>query len=69
VGDVYLGGPIKLLNRIQHTTFSKYRLDPKETRVLFKARKWQTIAAFQTRNPIHRATSTSRSARSRSPTA
>jgi sulfate adenylyltransferase len=55
VGDVYLGGPIKLLNRIQHTTFSKYRLDPKETRVLFKARKWQTIAAFQTRNPIHRA--------------
>jgi sulfate adenylyltransferase len=55
VGDYYLGGPIRLLNRIQHTTFAKYRLDPKETRVLFKARKWQTIAAFQTRNPIHRA--------------
>jgi sulfate adenylyltransferase len=55
VGDMYLGGPIKLLNRIQHTTFSRYRLDPKETRVLFKTRNWQTIAAFQTRNPIHRA--------------
>jgi sulfate adenylyltransferase len=55
VGDVYLGGPITLLSRPRHTAFQSYRLDPKETRVLFKLKGWRTVAAFQTRNPIHRA--------------
>jgi len=55
IGDVYLGGPIHLVHRPRHTTFTNYRLDPKETRVLFKTKGWDTVAAFQTRNPIHRA--------------
>jgi len=55
IGDVYLGGKITLLHRPKHTKFLNYRLDPKETRVLFKAKGWERIAAFQTRNPIHRA--------------
>ncbi|RJP17693.1 MAG: sulfate adenylyltransferase [Candidatus Abyssobacteria bacterium SURF_5] len=55
VGDVYLGGRISLLHRPNHVLFPKYRLDPKETRVLFKAKGWRQVAAFQTRNPIHRA--------------
>lgn len=55
IGDVYLGGKISLLHRPKHTKFLNYRLDPKETRVLFKAKGWEKIAAFQTRNPIHRA--------------
>jgi len=55
VGDVYLGGPIHLLQRPKHRLFENYRLDPKETRVLFKAKGWATVVAFQTRNPIHRA--------------
>jgi sulfate adenylyltransferase len=55
IGDVYLGGPIWLLRRPKHKLFDNYRLDPKETRVLFKEKGWSTIVAFQTRNPIHRA--------------
>jgi sulfate adenylyltransferase len=55
IGDVYLGGKISLLHRPKHLLFNNYRLDPKETRVLFKSKGWQQIAAFQTRNPIHRA--------------
>jgi sulfate adenylyltransferase len=55
VGDMYLGGKISLLHRSNHAQFPNYRLDPKETRVLFKAKGWRQVAAFQTRNPIHRA--------------
>ena len=55
IGNIYLGGRISLLHRPKYTNFLNYRLDPKETRVLFKAKGWERIAAFQTRNPIHRA--------------
>ncbi len=55
IGDTYLGGRISAIHRPRHTSFLDYRLDPKETRVLFKAKGWNTIVAFQTRNPIHRA--------------
>jgi len=55
VGGVYLGGGVSVINRPQHRDFHDFRLDPKETRVLFKVRGWNTVAAFQTRNPIHRA--------------
>ncbi len=55
IGDTYLGGRISAVNRPKHTTFLNYRLDPKETRVLFKAKGWNSVVAFQTRNPIHRA--------------
>jgi sulfate adenylyltransferase len=51
----YIGGSIHLIRRPEHTEFLRYRLDPKETRVLFAERGWKRIAAFQTRNPIHRA--------------
>jgi sulfate adenylyltransferase len=55
IGDIYLGGKISLIHRPKYTKFVRYRLDPKETRVLFKTKGWYQIAAFQTRNPIHRA--------------
>jgi sulfate adenylyltransferase len=52
--DVYLAGPITLLNR-PLKQFNKFQYDPKSLRSLFKKRGWNRIAAFQTRNPIHRA--------------
>jgi len=55
IGEVYLGGALRVIRKPVHEEFIRYRLEPKETRVLFKERGWETIAAFQTRNPIHRA--------------
>ena len=55
IGDVYLGGKISFLHRPRSQMLEDYRLDPKETRVLFKTKGWHQVVAFQTRNPIHRA--------------
>ena len=55
VGDYCLAGPIHLLERRQDKRYENYRLDPKETRYLFGQHGWETIVAFQTRNPVHRA--------------
>lgn len=54
-GDVYLAGPIYLLNRPDHEEFKEFYLDPTETRKLFDDQGWETIVGFQTRNPVHRA--------------
>ena len=54
-GEVYLGGPIAMVNSINHHDFLEFRLTPQMTRQIFMELEWQTIAAFQTRNPIHRA--------------
>ncbi|ABM81321.1 sulfate adenylyltransferase [Hyperthermus butylicus] len=50
--ELLIGGPIDLIEDPPEP-FERYRLWPKETRVLFKARGWKTIAAFQTRNVPH----------------
>ena len=50
--ELLIGGPIDLLNDI-YEPFEKYRLWPIETRVLFEAKRWRTIAGFQTRNVPH----------------
>ncbi|MDV3350008.1 sulfate adenylyltransferase [Leptolyngbyaceae cyanobacterium CCMR0082] len=54
-GPVYLGGPISLVNDIPYDNFLEYRLSPVQTRLEFANREWNTVVAFQTRNPIHRA--------------
>jgi sulfate adenylyltransferase len=54
-GDWLLAGPIHLLNRPSNLAWNHYRLDPSETRVLFRKRGWRRVVAFQTRNPVHRA--------------
>lgn len=54
-GDVLLGGKISLLKRLKYDDFNDYRKTPKETRDMIVRKGWNTVVAFQTRNPIHRA--------------
>lgn len=54
-GNNLLGGKITVLKVKMNEYLSKYYKTPAETRELFKQRKFKTVVAFQTRNPIHRA--------------
>lgn len=54
-GDIYLAGPIRLLNRPSHGEFIDYYKDPQETREMFSRLGWEKVVGFQTRNPVHRA--------------
>jgi sulfate adenylyltransferase len=53
-GDTCLGGPVDVIQANHEPEFPEYRLPPAKTREAFAARNWSTVAAFQTRNPIHR---------------
>jgi sulfate adenylyltransferase len=53
-GDTCLGGQIDVITPNHEPEFADYRLPPAKTREAFAAKGWSTIAAFQTRNPIHR---------------
>ena len=50
--DYLVGGEVFLIGNFPEP-YERYRLWPKETRVLFRERGWRTIAAFQTRNVPH----------------
>ncbi len=54
-GDTCLAGPIDVVTPRHDPMFLEHRLTPAQTRAAFEERGWHTIAAFQTRNPIHRA--------------
>jgi sulfate adenylyltransferase len=52
MGDVLLAGKVDLIEE-SPTPFYKYKLSPKETRILFKEKGWKTVVGFQTRNTPH----------------
>jgi len=54
-GDVCLAGKIDVVTPRHDPLFVDHRLTPAQTRAEFEKRGWKTVAAFQTRNPIHRA--------------
>ena len=54
-GAVNLGGPVRTLSEGHFPeTYSGLYHRPAETRALFLERGWSKVAAFQTRNPMHR---------------
>ncbi|MBM3295409.1 MAG: sulfate adenylyltransferase [Candidatus Aminicenantes bacterium] len=50
--DVLLAGPLDLIAATP-TPFDRWKLSPRETRVLFQAKGWRTVVGFQTRNTPH----------------
>jgi len=53
-GSFCLGGDIDVIKTTYEPEFESYRLPPEKTREAFAEKGWSTVAAFQTRNPIHR---------------
>ena len=54
-GEVNLGGPVRVLSEGSYPTeYPGLYLRPGETRALFAQYGWSKVAAFQTRNPMHR---------------
>ena len=53
--EILLGGPIKVFSEGPYPELYGYHYGrPEDTRIIFSEKGWKTIAAFQTRNPIHR---------------
>ncbi|WP_040297022.1 sulfate adenylyltransferase [Alcanivorax hongdengensis] len=54
-GDVNLAGPVKVFSQGEFPTkYAGIYMTPAETRAMFDQKGWKTVAAFQTRNPMHR---------------
>lgn len=54
-GEVNLAGPVRVLSQGGFPEeYPGLYMTPEETRAAFAARGWKTVAAFQTRNPMHR---------------
>ena len=51
----YVGGTVEAVSLPHHYDFSSLRMTPAEIRERFARRGWRRVAAFQTRNPMHRA--------------
>ncbi len=53
-GETALAGRIELLRRLDHPT-GPFEMSPAEVRAEFARRRWQSVAAYQTRNVPHTA--------------
>lgn len=54
-GAVNLAGPVKVLSQGDFPNrYPGIYMTPEQTRAIFREKGWTTVAAFQTRNPMHR---------------
>jgi len=54
-GEVNLGGAVQVLSQGEFPSkYADIYMTPAQTRALFEEKGWSTVAAFQTRNPMHR---------------
>jgi len=54
-GEINLAGPVKVLSQGDFPQkYGALFMSPKQTRAQFEALGWSKVAAFQTRNPMHR---------------
>ncbi len=54
-GDVNLAGPVRTISEgVYPELYQGLYLRPAETRMVFEDKGWTSVAAFQTRNPMHR---------------
>ena len=54
-GDINLAGPVKVLSQGEFPAkYGELFMTPAQTRALFESYGWSKVAAFQTRNPMHR---------------
>lgn len=54
-GEVNLAGPVQVLSQGGFPEqYPGIYMTPAQTRALFESKGWETVAAFQTRNPMHR---------------
>ncbi|NTW83343.1 MAG: sulfate adenylyltransferase [Chlorobiaceae bacterium] len=54
-GEVNLAGPVKVFSEGSFPSeFADIYMTPAQTRKMFEDNGWSTVAAFQTRNPMHR---------------
>jgi len=53
-GEWYLAGPVSVLDEAGYPRRFPEYCRPAQTRQIFQQKNWETVAAFQTRNPIHR---------------
>lgn len=55
VQDLYVGGKLEAIDRLEHYDYVGLRFTPAELRSHFDKLGWSKVVAFQTRNPMHRA--------------
>jgi sulfate adenylyltransferase len=54
-GDVNLAGPVRTVSEgVYPELYQGLYFRPAETRIMFEDKGWTSVAAFQTRNPMHR---------------
>ncbi|KAI9812700.1 MAG: Sulfate adenylyltransferase [Thelocarpon impressellum] len=53
--ELYVGGKVEAINRLDHYDYVALRYTPAELRTHFEKLGWARVVAFQTRNPMHRA--------------